>query len=71
MSDDNDYRFYHCYHSTSHIVSCMRVDNPLVKAEKNNTTLTAIPTYIPKFMDKYIIKYASIPDLIVIENRRA
>jgi hypothetical protein len=72
-SQDSQYRFYQCQYITPEL-KCKQIeylDNLLDINSTNsvrNTQLIAVPRYVPKILDKYILKYTFIPGNVDIKE---
>jgi len=65
----DNYRFYQCYHSWKEL-HCTQITNPresLISLSDYDTKLFLVPKYIPKTLDRIILKFKSIPDRVNIE----
>jgi hypothetical protein len=65
---DREYRYYHC-HLDWNGLKCKKVDGPGTLPTDNNTQLLFVKSYYPERLDKHILKYKSIPDRVIIEEK--
>lgn len=64
---DDKYRYYHC-HLHYNGLKCKKVDGSSVMPTEDYTKLLFVKRYIPEQLDRYILKYQWIPDVVHIEK---
>ena len=66
--DDSSYRFYHC-HLEWNGLHCKRVNSAIILPERDDTKLLLVNKWLPKVVDKYVLKYSFVPKDVYIENK--
>lgn len=55
-NDNDKYRFYHCL-DVQGGMECKKISNPHYLPIGNNTKVVGVSSYIPEFMDKYVLQF--------------